>query len=149
MSGRWSSGFHVASFHHHFVCDVCDVCYVIVISCHFCLAFEAVFQRLKSSLPSPLSFTTRWFELCRRLRRTPWGGHYCWWSLWASPWWRSWWLISTEICWGNLVLPRAHFGSWEFAVCLSLVLLRRRCIRWSCSGAVIGNAAPLIALFFK
>jgi len=44
--------------------------------------------------------------------------------------------------WGNLVLPAERFSSPWF-------WLRRRCIRWSCSGTAIGNAVPLIALFFK
>lgn len=44
--------------------------------------------------------------------------------------------------WGNLVLPAERFSSPWF-------WLRRRCIRWSCSGTAIGNAVPLIALFSR
>ena len=124
----------------------------LLCQCHGCflnLTFECEIWGGLSNAEELLAFTsTHWdsqrcFELCR-LRRTPWGGRYCWWSLWASPWWRSWWFISIggSFFWGNLVLPAERFSSPWF-------WLRRRRIRWSCSGTAIGNAAPLIALFFK
>ena len=112
------------------------------------ITFECEIWGGLSSAEELLAFTsTHWdsqrcFELCR-LRRTPWGSRYCWWSLWASPWWRSWWFISMGDFFEEIVFSQqptsAALDFW----------LRRRCIRWSCRGAAIGNAAPLIALFSR